>query len=103
MYLAEFKGIYFIEGTPKEARYIEPISGELNGAFSQSQLKSLDDLKEKMREVVLRRGGNCVIDFEYGQRSRFWKGLFGLDSVYWYGSGGIAKIDPAEIEKYRTK
>lgn len=101
MYFAEFRGVFFIEGTPKEARAIEPISSELNGFFSQNQLRSLDDLKEKMRQYVVQRGGNCVIDFKYGQRSTFWKSLWGMDNVLWYGTGTIAAIDPAELQKYK--
>jgi hypothetical protein len=101
MHFAEFRGVYFIEGTPKESIAIESISSELNGFFSQNQLLSLDDLKAKMREYVLQRGGNCVIDFKYGQRSTFWKSLLGMDNVLWYGSGMIAKIDPNELQKYK--
>jgi hypothetical protein len=103
MYFAEFKGVYFIEGSPQEAITIEQISSELNGFFSQNQLKSLDDLKEKMREYVVHRGGNCVIDFKYGQRSTFWKSLLGMDDVLWYGTGKIAKIDTEELNKYKIK
>ena len=103
MYIGEYKGIYFIEGVPAEAKVMGSTEAELNGAFTQSQLRSLDDLKERMREMVQRRGGNCVIDFKYGQRSTFWKSLFGLDSVFWYGSGSIAYIDPAALEKYAKR
>ena len=101
MHFAEFEGVYFIEGAPKEARPIEPISSELNGYFSQNHLRSLDDLKAKMQKLVVQRGGNCVIDFKYGQRSTFWKSIFGMDDVFWYGTGTIAKIEPSELEKYK--
>lgn len=101
MYFAEFKGVWFIEGSPAEARQLGPISSELNGAFSQSQLQTLDDVKDKMRDVVLRQGGNCVTDFKYGQRSTFWKSFFGWDKVHWYGTGQVAKIDPMVMRKYQ--
>ncbi len=101
MYFAEFKGVYFIEGAPREAVALESISSELNGFLSQNQLRSLDDMKEEMREYVIQRGGNCVIDFKYGQRSTFWKSLWGMDNVLWYGTGIIAKIDPIELQKYK--
>jgi len=101
MYFAEYKGVYFIEGHPREAVPLHGVSGELNGMFTQNHLKSLDDLKEKMRVSVLAAGGNCVIDFKYGQRSTFWKSLIGMDDVHWYGSGVTARIDPAVIERYR--
>ena len=99
MYFAEFKGVFFIEGSPPEAQAIEEISSELNGFFTQNQLRSLDDLKDKMKDYVIQRGGNCVIDFKYGQRSTFFKSLFGMDNVFWYGTGKIAKIDPKELQK----
>ena len=91
MYFSDFKGVFFIEGAPHEAQTLEAISSELNGFFSQNQLRSLDDLKEKMKDYVLQRGGNCVIEFKYGQRSTFWKSIFGMDNVFWYGTGKIAK------------
>lgn len=96
-YFCEYKGIYFIEGDGTSGRTIGPINIELNGFFSQNQLKTLDDLKDKMVQLVKRDGGNAVISFKYGQRSTFWKSIFGMDDVYWYGSGVIAQIDPASI------
>lgn len=101
MYFAEFKGVYFIEGAPREAVVLESISSDLNGFLSQNQLRSLDDMKEKMRDYVIQKGGNCVIEFKYGQRSTFWKSLWGMDNVLWYGTGMIAKIDPLELQKYK--
>jgi len=101
MYYAEFQGVYFIEGSPPEAAAIAPISTELNGFFSQNQLKSLDDIKTRMCSEVRGKNGNCVIDFKYGQRSTFWKSLFGMDNVLWHASGTIARIDPAVLAKYR--
>jgi hypothetical protein len=55
-----------------------------------------------MRDYVLSRGGNSVIDFKYGQRSTFWKSLLGMDDVMWYGSGKVARINPTEIQKYQN-
>ena len=102
MHIAEYKDIYFIEGSPREAIVIESFSSELNGFFSQNQLKSLDNIKEKMRDYVLSKGGNCVIDFKYGQRSTFWKSILGMDDVLWYGSGKVSKINPTEIQKFKV-
>ncbi len=101
MYISEYRGVYFIEGAPPEAAFIESFTSELNGFFSQNHLKSLDHVKEKMRDYVLSKGGNCVIDFKYGQRSTFWKSLLGMDNVMWYGSGSVARIDPAVLVKYK--
>lgn len=99
MYYAEFQGIYFIEGAPAEAQRISPVSTELNGLFAQNQLKSLDDVKLRLCAIVRDRGGNAVVDFKYGQRSTFWKGLVGMDDVHWYASGMVARVNPANLPK----
>lgn len=95
MYSAEYKGIYFVEGIPPGSRLIGDISTEINETLGQSQLKSLDDVKEKMVELVRRGGGNAVVNFKYGQKSNFWKSLLSLDDVRWVASGKIAEIDPS--------
>jgi hypothetical protein len=102
MHIGEYRGIYFIEGSITEAVVLESFETELNGFFSQNQLKTLDDVRSKMRDYVLSRGGNSVIDFKYGQRSTFWKSLLGMDDVMWYGSGKVARINPTEIQKYQN-
>jgi hypothetical protein len=93
MYFSEHNGVFFIEGTISGARRVSPISTELNRFFSQNQLKTLDDLKDKMAQFTKTKGGNAVLSFKYGQRTRFWKSLIGMDDVLWYGSGEIALID----------
>ena len=45
MYFDCYNGIWFIEGFPVGTKVISPISTTLDGVlFSQSQLKSLDDV-----------------------------------------------------------
>ena len=97
MYFSKYKGIHFVEGIPASAKIIREISTEINELFSGSQLKSLDDVKERMVDIVKQSGGNAVINFKYGQKSSFWKSIFALDNVYWFASGKIAKIDPNEL------
>ncbi len=92
MYKAEYKGVLFIEGMPEGCTVIRDISTEINEFFGQSQLKSLDDVKDKMVHAVRKCEGNAVVDFKYGQRSSFWKSLFGFDDVMWYASGKIAIV-----------
>jgi hypothetical protein len=99
MYYAEFQGIYFIEGAPAGAQRLSPVSTELNGLFAQNHLKSLDDVKLRLCTIVRERGGNAVIDFKYGQRSTFWKGLVGMDDVHWHASGMVARVDPESLRK----
>lgn len=97
MYYAEYQGVWFVEGSPPGAVDVAPISTEINGVFSQSQLKTLDDVKSRMASAVRELGGNAVTNFKYGQRSTFWKSLFGLDNVMWYASGTIARLDPTQL------
>ena len=97
MYYDLHKGVYFVEGLPAGARRISPISTRIDGVFSNSQLKSLDDIKDKMSEIVRRNGGNAVIDFKYGQKSSFWRSLLSLDDVRWEASGYVAQIAPASL------
>jgi len=97
MYYSERNGIYFVEGPVTGSRTLCPISSELNDFFSQNQLKTLDDLKDRMTHLVKSKGGNAVLSFKYGQRTTFWKSLFGMDNVHWYGTGMIAQIDPSAL------
>ena len=94
MYYDFYNGVYFVEGHPS-AKAIKPISTRLDGYFfSQSHLKSLDDVKNAMIKAVKKSGGNAVIDFKYCQKSSFWRSLFSIDDVRWEASGTIAIIDP---------
>ena len=97
MYFDCYNGIYFVEGHPP-AKAIKPILTRLDGYFfSQSQLKSLDDVKTAMIKIVKQSGGNAVIDFKYCQKSSFWRSLLSIDDVRWEASGMIAQIDPAVL------
>ena len=98
MYTSEYKGILFAEGNIENAEPIGPISVTINGLLVQNQLKTLDDLKDKMVARVRARNGNAVLSFKYGQRSTFWRSLVGMDDVHWYGSGVIARI-PTEARR----
>jgi hypothetical protein len=91
LYTTVFEGIKFVEGRPAATRIIKPIRVEIGGACTSSQLKNLDDVKHLMAEQVRAAGGNAVVDFKYGQRCvGFWRSLFDLDDVNWYGEGQIA-------------
>ncbi|WP_338468914.1 hypothetical protein V3I01_09775 [Sphingomonas sp. gentR] len=97
MHWAEHKAVFFVEGSPRGASVIAPIDTKIDGWFSQSQLKSLDTVKDAMVEQVVRAGGNAVIDFKYGQKSSFWRSLLSVDDVYWFASGKIASITPSML------
>jgi hypothetical protein len=93
VYTTTFEGIKFVEGFPPSAKIIKPIRVEIGGVLSSAQLKNLDDVKRLMAKEVRESGGNTVVDFKYGQRSvGFWRSLFDLDDVHWYGTGSIAVL-----------
>ena len=100
MYVSKYDGIYFIEGEIDNARTIKSVAIELNGVFSQTQLKTLDDVKKQMVSMAKKYNANAIIDFKYGQKSSFWKSIFSLDDVQWYGSGVIANISEDEIKNF---
>lgn len=98
MYFSKFKDVLFVEGDPPGAVTIRPISTQHDGFFSQSQLKSLDTLKEVMAEEVKKAGGNAVIRFTYGQKNTFWRSLLSIDDVWWHASGVIAKVSESSLK-----
>ena len=81
MYWAEYQGTCFVEGNPPHARHIRQIDSKHDGAFSQSQLKSLDTLKAGMVAQARLLGGNAIVNFTYGQRNTFWRSLLSIDDV----------------------
>jgi hypothetical protein len=97
MHWAEFDGVFFVEGTLPNAKVICRIDHKIHGVFSQAQLKNLNDVKRKMARAVKDRGGNALLNFEYGQKSSFWTTLVGVDNVNWYGEGDVAVISANDI------
>jgi hypothetical protein len=91
-------GVLFFESNPPNVQVLAPISTELNGFFAQNQLRTLDDLKTQMCRLTIQHEGNCIIRFKYGQRSTFWKSLFGMDDVLWYGTGYIGLINTPSLK-----
>src|SRR4051794_31505786 len=103
MYWSLHDGIYFIEGEVSCGTRISTLNSEINRFFSQNQLKTLDDLKTQMGREAQRLGGNAIWSFKYGQKSRFFKSIFGMDDVLWQGSGVVGKIDPASLPEKRNQ
>lgn len=87
-------GIAFYEGRPAQYETLGRIDTEIGGIiFSHSQSKTLKDVKEAMARSARGMGGNCIIDFKYGQKSVGWlRSLVQLDDVNWYGSGTVALL-----------
>lgn len=99
MYWAEYKGVLFVEGAPPGAKQIRSIDTKIDGWFSQSQLKSLDTVKDVMVTQVRVAGGNAVINFKYGQRNSFWRSLMSVDDVFWFATGTIAQVNKADLDR----
>jgi len=99
MYCSEYDEVLFVEGRPALVKSLGPVEVRIAGFLSQAQLKSLDAVKRRLADAARAMGGNSVIDFKYGQRSRFLASLVGLDDVSWYGSGVAAIIADDERAK----
>ena len=94
MHTTVFDGITFIEGAPARYQTVKAISIELGGIIAQAQLKTLDDVKRLMAAEAKAAGGNTIVNFTYGQRSVGWfRALWQLDDINWYGAGTIAVIE----------
>ena len=103
MYYSILDGILFIEGPHPQARLIQEISVKIHGLASQAQLKTLDHVKKKMLPRIKALGGNCIVDFKYGQKSTLWTTLVGVDDVSWYGSGTVARLTRDVVQELVMK
>ena len=104
MYITVHDGIIFIEGAHPEAQILSPVSVSIRGAFISTQLRSLDHVKDKMVSQVIEAGANAVVQFKYGQKSKFLGSLFNRDDMVWYGEGFLAVLPDEDYQEYlRTK
>ena len=80
-------GVFFTEG---------PLPGEDRGSAAVTigrQNSNLSEVKQRLVQQVLDRGGNALSDFEYGQAGRKWWKI-GWDEEQWYGSGRVRFVEP---------
>jgi len=96
-YTTVFENIVFIEGYHPEAKILAPIDLELWGIGAQ--LKNLRDVKAAMVRVAVQNNGNCVVDFTYGQRSRY----LAFDDVAFWGKGKAALLPQATYREILEK
>ena len=100
-----YKGIIFVEGNIPSAKVIGRI--EYNKKFSyNSQIKTLDCVKEQLADKAIALGANAVLHFTYGQQSSGWfkSALLSLDdNIKWYGSGSAAILPEEEKNKILEK
>ena len=104
-YTSIYKGIIFVEGVEPFARILGKI--EYKKAFSfNSQIQSLDCVKDQLVEKASLMGANAVVEFKYGQKSSGWfkSSLFSLDdNIKWYGEGFAAIIPQDRVEEIVSK
>jgi hypothetical protein len=93
-YTTVYKGIIFIEGDHPSATRGFCIECDLSFKIG-AQLKSLRDVKDKLVEQVKNYGYNTLLDFTYGQKSRW----LAIDDVAFWGKGCLANIPPEEYTK----
>ncbi len=94
-----YNGIVFIEGDEPSAKLLGEVNYTSYHSFN-SQLKTLDSVKEMLSKKTLELGGNAVVNFKYGQKSYgllksliFWLD----DNVKWYGSGTAAILTDEKL------
>lgn len=97
-YTTIYNDIVFIEGNNNNATIIGDVSSDLSFKFG-AQLKNLNDVKNDMAEKVKSLGGNCIINFTYGQKSRW----LAIDDVAFYGKGKAAIVPPNIYEELAAK
>ena len=105
VYTSIYKGIIFVEGNEPSAKTLGAVEYKHFLSYN-SQLKSLDSVKDQLVERTLALGGNAVLNFTYGQKSFGWfkAALCSLDdNIQWYGSGVAAIIPPARINEIMQK
>jgi len=94
VHVTEMDGVFFFEEVPRQCETIQEINLEIDDqVWGGAQLKSLADVKRAMAREAKRFNGNAIVRFEYGQRCvGFWRSLFSLDDVSWYGRGIVAHV-----------
>lgn len=100
MNISEYKGIIFVEDKlSNHSKHEESINVQISGLGSQ--LKSLNDLKEKfyLKIADSNNGYNVVCQFKYGQKQN----IMAFDDISFYGSGILLKVGKDEYEKLLIK
>ena len=95
-YTVIFNGIIFVEGNYPNANRGSLVECDLSFKFG-AQLKSLRDVKENLAEKARKNGFNAILDFTYGQKSRW----LAIDDVAFWGKGCLANISQDEYNKLK--
>jgi hypothetical protein len=95
-YTVIYKDVVFIEGSHLTAIRGPFVECDLSFKFG-AQLKSLRDVKDNLAEQAKSQDYNCILDFTYGQKSRW----LAIDDVAFWGKGCLAKISLEEYSKIK--
>ena len=87
-------GIIFIEGSHSAAVRGPLVECDLSFKFG-AQLKSLRDVKNNMAKQARSHGYNTILDFTYGQKSRW----LAIDDVAFWGKGCLANVSAEEYNR----
>lgn len=85
-YVTLCAGVVFIEGDHPRAQKMYDATTRVGGFGAQ--LKSLNDLKFQMAGIARSNGCNCVVNFNYGQKSK----VIAIDDVAYVGGGFYAVL-----------
>lgn len=97
-YTVFYNDIVFVEGSYNNAVLGDPVECDLSFVFG-AQLKSLRDVKNNLAEKAKLKGYNAIVDFTYGQKSRW----LAIDDVAFWGKGKLANIPHEDYLKLREK
>ncbi|MDF2698903.1 MAG: hypothetical protein K0Q49_459 [Haloplasmataceae bacterium] len=97
-YTTFYDDVCFIEGDNPAAKKLASIKSDLSFKFG-AQLKNLNDVKKDLALKAKKLGCNCVLNFKYGQKSRW----LAIDDVAYYGEGISAILSQAEYDTLLNK
>lgn len=97
-YSTIFEDVIFIEGGEPDARLLGKVECDLSFKIG-AQLKNLNDVKRELAFKARAQGGNAVLNFKYGQKSRW----LAIDDVAYFGSGTAAVLSPLKCAEIREK
>jgi hypothetical protein len=97
-YTTFYQDICFIEGEHPNARKQSRIKSDLSFKIG-SQLKNLNDVKRDLAEKAKQNGCNCLLNFKYGQKSRW----LAIDDVAFFGEGECAILNNEDYQALLEK
>lgn len=93
-YPTVFNNIIFIESDIEEFKKISDVKVDLSFKIG-AQLKNLDDVKEVLASQAHTLDANCIINFKYGQKSRW----LAIDDVAFFGSGSAGLLSESKYNE----